>query len=197
MEGLLNHFGMSAFWPVMVFVGLPLIAIGLVLRRRARRKADAAEAAVRAQRPIREVQAGTVTLVGLWRPVAGGGIVEEEPGSEHRVMVERAEGAPSIADGQMVLVVGCATRQADDPRPAGYRGSPRVWVVETSGDGQMVTPDTNALASAVKVSRAASALGAALFAAGIAIAAASAVIAWRAAHDSYDLSAYNASSADG
>jgi hypothetical protein len=192
MEGLLNHFGMSAFWPVMVFVGFPLVVIGLLLRRRARQNADRAEAAVRAQRPIREVQAGTVTLVGLWRDLGGGsGILEEETGSEHRVLVERGEGAPAIADGDLVLVVGCATRQTDDPRPAGYRGSPRVWVVETRGEGQLVTPNTDALARSVRLARVAGAFGAALFAAGLVVAVASCVIAWRASHDAFDSATYS------
>jgi hypothetical protein len=195
MEGLLNHFGMSAFWPVMVFIGLPMVVLGLVLRRRARKSADQADAALRAQRPIREVQAGTITLVGLWRDLGGGnGILEEEPGSEHRVLVERGDGAPAMADGDMVLLVGCATRQTDDPRPAGYRGSPRVWVVETRGEGQLVTPNTDALARAARLSRVAGAIGAALFAAGLAVAVASCVIAWRASHDACDSATYTDSS---
>jgi hypothetical protein len=94
----------------------------------------------------------------------------------------------------MVLVVGCATRQTDDPRPAGYRGSPRVWVVETRGEGQLVTPNVDALARTARMSRVAGALGAALFAAGLAVAVASCVIAWRASHDAFDSATYTDSS---
>jgi hypothetical protein len=187
MEGLLNIYGHSAFWPIMVLLGLPLTVIGLMLRRRARRRTETLAQAARAQRQIRDVQAGLVTLVGLWRDTGNGsGVLEEEPESEHRVLIERGAGAPQIADGTMVVVVGCATHQADDPRPAGYRGSPRIWVVETRGDGQFVSPDTNALARAAFTARTQAGLGAALFAAGVMVAIASCVIAWRASHDSYD-----------
>ncbi len=187
MEGLLNLYGHSAFWPVMVLIGLPLVAFGLILRRRARRRTEALAAAKSAQRQIRDVQAGLVTLVGLWRDTGNGsGVLEEEPESEHRVLIEREAGAPAIKDGTLVVVVGCATHQTDDPRPAGYRGSPRIWVVETRGDGQLVSPDTEALTRAAFSARTQSGLGAALFAAGIMVAIASCVIAWRAAHDSYD-----------
>jgi len=192
MEGLLNLYGMSAFWPVMVLAGLPLVVVGLFLRRRARRRAEAIAQASRAQRSIRDVQAGLVTLVGLWRETGvGPAVVEEEAGSEHRVVIEREAGAAAIPDGTRVVVVGCATHQADDPRPSGYRGSPRVWVVETRGDGQFVSPRPDALARASSSTRALASVGALLFAAGVVVAVASTVIAWRAAHDgSYDDAAF-------
>jgi hypothetical protein len=187
MEELLNQYGMSAWWPVMVLVAVPLVVGGLWLRRHARRRAEAIHQARAAHRPIREVGAGTVTLIGLWRPSATGtsGIVEDEPGSEHRVLVERAEDAPPIPDGTMVLVVGCATHEAADPRPTGYRGSPRLWVVEARGDGHFVSARVDALERAAVGARARSGAGAILFACGVMVAVASCVIAYRASHDGH------------
>src|SRR4051812_29754710 len=103
MEALLNEWGMSAFWPVMVLGAVPLVVLGWLLRRRARRRADGIALADESRRKIRDVSAGAVTLVGVWR-VAGNGqaLLEEEPGSEHRVRVERDRDAPPVADGARV-----------------------------------------------------------------------------------------------
>src|SRR5438309_1199715 len=132
MEGLLNIYGLSAFWPVLV-AALPLTAIGFALRRDARRRADRVAQARAQERGLREVRGGAVTLTGVWRVIEGSGgraFLEDETGRA-RVMVEREPGAAPFADGARVLVVGCATHEIDDPRAAGYRAEAKLWVVDT------------------------------------------------------------------
>jgi hypothetical protein len=182
MEGLLNEYGLSAWWPVTLLIAVPLVITGLLLRRHARRRALGLSQARASRRKIRDVQAGVVTLVGSWRvSPTGRGVVEEE-GGEFRVLVDRDPAAPAIADGAQVLVVGCATHQEDDPRPTGYRGSSKAWVVDARGDGHFVSPSVDALERAQWSVRARGSVGAALFAAGLMVAVASCIIAWRAAH---------------
>jgi len=190
MDGLLNEWGMSAFWPVMVLGAVPLAVIGWLLRRRARTRAYGIALATESRRKIRDVAAGAVTLVGVWR-IAGNGqtLLEEESGSAHRVCVERDGDAPAITDGATVLVVGCATHQLDDSRPTGYRGASKVWVVDTRGDGHFVSPAVDALERAAGAARRRAGVGAMLFAAGIAVALASCVVAYRAARQD-DVGAY-------
>lgn len=180
MEGLLNSLGLEAFWPVLVGA-LPLVVIGFALRRDARRRAERVAQARAAERTLREVHAGAVTLTGTWRVLDGNrGYLEDAGG---RVLVEREPEAAPLADGAPVLVVGCATHQADDPRASGYRADARLWVIDTRGDGCFATPRTDELARAGSAARLRASLGAFLFAAGIAVALASYVVAWRAAHE--------------
>ncbi len=182
MEGLLNEYGMSAWWPALL-IAVPLVMAGLLLRRHARRRADGIAQARASLRKVRDVQAGVVTVVGTWRAQPGGRAVVEDEGAEFRVLVDRDPAAPSIADGAQVLVVGCATHQEDDPRPTGYRGSSKAWVVDARGDGHFVSPSVDALDRAQWSARARGSVGAMLFAAGVMVAVASCVIAWRAAHN--------------
>ena len=180
MEGLLNSLGLEAFWPVLV-AALPLVVIGFVLRRDARRRAERVAQARAAERGLREVHAGAVTLTGTWRALDGNrGYLEDASG---RVLVEQGPDASPLTDGATVLVVGCATHQVDDPRAAGYRADARLWVIDTRGDGCFCSPRPDELARASAAARARGSIGAFLFAAGIAVALASYVVAWRAAHE--------------
>src|SRR5437867_11372851 len=143
MEGLLNEWGVSAIGPIIVLCALPLMVGGRLLRRRGRRRADGVALARAARCKIGDVAAGgTVALAGRWRALDGArGILEEPDAPERRVLVERPKGSTPIADGAEVLVVGCATRQVDDPRGASYRGGGRIWRIEAHGDEHVVTPE--------------------------------------------------------
>jgi hypothetical protein len=183
MEGLLNEYGWVAFGPVLVLVALPLIVAGLMLRARGKRREGGVELARDARRKIGDVAAGLVCIEGRWRALDGGrGIVEEPDAPERRVLVERPEGAPAIADGADVVVVGLATRQVDDPRGSSYRSGGRIWLVEANAPEHHATQGSG-LERTARAARTLSTVGMALFAAGIAVALATSVIAWRAAHD--------------
>jgi hypothetical protein len=182
MESLLNQFGGSAVWPILI-AALPLGVIGLVLRRAARHRLGDAVRARRAERPLAQVRPGMVTVRGRWRTLPDGKTLVEDESA--LVLVERASGAAPIADGTPVVVVGCATeRQAG---PGGYRDGGAVWLIDTRLDGGLVSPRADALDRRVRAARLRSALGAALFATGLAVAAATAVISFRATHASYDI----------
>lgn len=181
METLLNSYGVYAAWPLFL-VAVPVAVLGLRLRRRALGARAGAEAATRRRRPIRDVRPGEVTLVGAWQPLEGGrGMLEEEPGSPHRVLVERDEDAPPIAGGTEVLVVGQVSRQLDDPRPAGYRETPRVWVVDARGEAQLVSTRLDALDRARARAGLRAAAAALLFAAAVAVAVAATLVMCRVA----------------
>jgi hypothetical protein len=178
MEELLNQFGVTAWWAAVVLVAVPLVGVGLALRRQARRRVDRAGLARAARRPIREIVPGAVALVGRWRALDGTrGILEDEGG---RVQVERAPFAPAIADGTELLVFGVATRQTDDPTAASYRGESRIWVVDAREKEHLVTAAVDALDRAVARARFRAAAGAVLVAAGVMVAITSSLIAYRA-----------------
>lgn len=183
MEGLLNEYGWAAFGPVLVLLALPLMLSGLLVRRRGRRRADGVTQARACKRNLGDVAAGLVAVEGRWRALDGGrGIVEDPAAPERRVLVERADGAAAIADGAGVTVIGVATRQVDDPRGTGYRGPSRVWVIEARGGDHGATID-GGFERAARAAKALSSFGAALFAAGLVVAVATCVIAYRAAQD--------------
>jgi len=180
METLLNEFGGSAVWPV-VLGALPLMALGLWVRRSGRRRLGLAMEARAAERSLRDVRAGLVAVRGRFARACDGRATVEDGAA--RVYVE---GAPSLSEGTPVVVVGCATHQQADVH-AGYRDGGAAWVIDARGDGNGVSARPDALAHAVRRGRLRATCGAALFALGIAVAAASALVAARAAHGSYDL----------
>jgi len=183
MEGLLNEYGWVAFGPVLVLLALPLMVIGVMLRRRGRKSADGVALTRASRRKIGDVSAGLVAVEGRWRGLDGGrGIVEEPDAPERRVLVERAPDAPAFDDGAEVVVIGLATRQVDDPRGTGYRGPSRVWVIEARGGEHRATAG-GGLERAARAARGLSTVGAALFAAGLMVALATCVIAYRASQD--------------
>jgi hypothetical protein len=182
MERLLNIYGLSAVWTVLV-CALPLVAIGFWLRRDARRRAERVATVRAAERGLREVRGGSVTLTGTWRRSDGSRGFLEDDATKARVLIEREPDAKPLPDGARVLVVGCATHQIDDPCAAGYRADAKLWVVDTRGDGCFSTARPDELTRASAAARARGSLGAILFATGIAVALASGVVAWRAAHE--------------
>jgi hypothetical protein len=184
MEGLLNEYGWAAFGPVLVLLALPLMVAGLMLRRRGRRRAGGVELARASKRNLGDVSAGLVAVEGAWRGLDGGrGIVEDPDAPERRVLVEREPDAPAIDEGAVVTVIGLAARQVDDPRGTGYRGPSRVWVIEAHGGEHHASVGTGGLERAARAARTLSSAGAALFAAGLLVALATGVIAYRAAQD--------------
>jgi hypothetical protein len=183
MEGLLNEYGWAAFGPVLVLLALPLMVVGMLLRNRGRKRAGVVALASTSRRKIGDVSAGLVAIEGRWRGLDGGrGIVEDPDAPERRVLVERAADAPPLADGADVAVIGMAVRQVDDPRGTGYRGPSRVWVIEAPG-GEHRAQAGGGFERAARAARALSTAGAALFAAGLLVALATCVIAYRASQD--------------
>jgi hypothetical protein len=181
METLLNEFGGSAVWPVLLGA-LPLVAMGLWVRRAGRRKLRLALEARAAERSLRDVQAGLVAVRGTVKTAPDGRLTVEEGGARAYV-----EGASRLDEGTAVTVVGCAThRQAD--AQASYRDGGAAWVIDARGEGNWVSSAPDALSRAVRVGRLRAALGAALFAAGIAVAVASSLVAWRASQSGYEVS---------
>jgi hypothetical protein len=179
VEGLLNAFGWAAWGPVLV-VALPVAVIGLMVRASARRRVEALSMTTSARRRVADVRAGLVTVEGVWRAPRGGGdgLVEDATGAA--VLVRREEGADAIADGTPVLVVGCAGAEGDDPRGSGYRGHARLPRVIVGGVGHFVSTDPTLLEREERWARRRATVGAALFAAAVAIAAMAAMVAWRA-----------------
>jgi hypothetical protein len=181
VEGLLNAFGFQAWGPVLV-VALPVALVGLMVRATARRRGESIALAAAARRRIGDVTPGLVTVEGTWRTVRGAGsgdaLVEDDAGAA--VLVTREEGAEPIADGTRVLVVGCAGGEGDDPRGSSYRGHARLQRVVACGVGHFVTTDPTLLEREARTSRIRGTLGAALFAAAVAIAAMATMVAYRA-----------------
>ena len=179
MEGLLNAFGWAAWGPVLV-VAAPLAVVGLMVRAAARRRAEAIRMTRAARRRVADVSAGMVTIEGTWRAVRSGadGLVEDDAGAA--VLVTRDEEAAHIDDGARVLVVGCAGGLGDDPRGSGYRGDARLPRVVACGLGHFVSTDATLLDREERAARLRATVGAALFAAAVALAASSALVAWRA-----------------
>src|SRR5262249_25083412 len=136
-----------------------------------------------AERGLREVRGGSVTISGTWRSTDGSRGFLEDDATKARVMIEREPDAAPLADGTRLLVVGCATHQVDDPRAAGYRADAKLRVVDPRGDGCFCSARPDELTRASASARARGSLGAILFATGIAVALASGVVAWRAAHE--------------
>ena len=179
MEGLLNAFGWAAWGPVLV-VALPVAVVGLMVRAAARRRGESIAMTLAARRRVADVRAGLVTVEGTWRAPRGGGdgLVEDESGAA--ILVTRDESADAIADGTPVLVVGCAAAEGDDPRGSGYRGHARLPRVVACGVGHFVSTDPSLLEREERWARRRATVGAALFAAAVAIAAMAAMVAWRA-----------------
>ena len=180
MEGLLNAFGWAAWGPVLV-LALPAAIVGLMVRASARRRVEALALATGARRRVADVRAGLVTVEGTWRAPRGGagdGLVEDADGAA--VLVTRDEGADAIADGTPVLVVGCAGAEGDDPRGSGYRGYARLPRVVACGVGHFVSTDPATIDREARAARRRATVGAALFAAAVAIAAMAGMVAWRA-----------------
>jgi hypothetical protein len=178
MEGLLNLFGWAAWGPVLL-VAAPLAAVGLMVRASARRRVEALALTQAARRRVGDVTAGIVTVEGTWRVVRGGdGLVEDDHGAA--VLVTREEGAAAIVDGARVLVVGCAGGEGDDPRGSGYRGHARLPRVVACGLGHFVSTEPTLLERQTRAARLRATVGASLFAAGVALAAAATLVAWRA-----------------
>ena len=125
---------------------------------------------------VGDLRAGAVTLVGNWRQVAPGrGLLEDEQG--RAVLVEHDGAAPDTAGG--FLVAGTATGEVDDPRAIDYRSRARLWRVEARAPFGMVGDEKVIPSAAQTAARRGAGLGAALFAAGVALAMASVVIAVR------------------
>jgi hypothetical protein len=180
VEGLLNAFGWAAWGPVLV-VALPAAVVGLMVRASARRRVESLELATAARRRVADVRAGLVTVEGTWRaPRAsdGDGLVEDASGAA--VLVTREAGSEAIADGTPVLLVGCAGADGDDPRGSGYRGYARLARVVVGGVGHFVSTDPSLLEREERWARRRATVGAALFAAAVAIAAMAGMVAWRA-----------------
>lgn len=178
MEGLLNWFGWTAWGPV-VALALPLAVGGLWLRAAARQRLESLALTRAARRKPGDVAAGVVTVEGTWRAVRGGdGLVEDEGGDA--VLVAREPGAEAIADGARVLVVGVAGGEGDDPRGSGYRGHARLPRVVAGGLGHFVTTEPALLERQTRAAQLRATVGAALFAAAVALTAATALVAWRA-----------------
>ena len=179
MEGLLNWFGWTAWGPV-VAVALPLAVVGLWLRGMARRRLETLALTRGARRKLGDVAAGVVTVEGVWRVSRGGdGLVEDDVGAA--VLVTREPDAAPIADGARVLVVGVAGGEGDDPRGSGYRGHARLPRVVACGLGHFVSTEPALLERQTRAAQLRATVGAALFAAAVAVAAASTMVAWRAA----------------
>ena len=179
MEGLLNAFGWAAWGPVVV-LALPSAIVGLMVRAAARRRVESIAMTTAARRRIADVRAGLVTVEGTWRAPRGGGdgLVEDDAGAA--VLVTRDEAAEPIADGTPVLVVGCAGAEGDDPRGSSYRGHARLPRVVACGVGHFVSTDPTLLEREARRARWRATVGAALFAAAVAVAAMAAMVAWRA-----------------
>ncbi len=179
MDGLLNLFGWAAWGPVLV-LALPVAVVGLMVRAAARRRVEAIAMTTSARRRVADVRAGLVTVEGTWRAGRGGGdgLVEDELGAA--ALVARQEGADAIADGTPVLVVGCAGAEGDDPRGSGYRGHARLPRIVACGVGHFVSTDPSLLEREERWARRRATVGAALFAAAVALATMAAMVAWRA-----------------
>jgi hypothetical protein len=179
VEGLLNAFGWAAWGPVLV-VALPVAVVGLMVRASARRRVESLAMTAGARRRVADVRAGLVTVEGTWRAPRGVGDALVEDASGAAVLVRREDGADEIADGTPVLVVGCAGAEGDDPRGSGYRGHARLPRVIVGGVGHFVTTDPSLLEREERWARRRATVGAALFAAAVAIAAMAGMVAWRA-----------------
>lgn len=196
MEALLNSFGSQAFWPVVLTAGLPLMVIGLYLRRRARRTAYRIALAKSARRELREVGPGVVTVSGRWRPLdedGSRGAIEHEGACAIVECDDRA--AAGIAEGTPVLVTGWATHQVENPLGASYRDQMRVWSIEARrdprGGAEQITPRLDALEYGAKRARRIGRVGAALFAAGIGAGITSGLIVHRAISEQLDYRSYD------
>jgi hypothetical protein len=175
MDELLNQFGPLAWCPVALGA-LPLVLLGLVLRRRERRR-EATLAEVRAAtRQVRAIAPGLVAIAGSWRQLGAIGLIEDASGA---VLVEQPFERPRIPDGETALVFGCAARQADDPRSVGYRDG-KLWVIDAREPGSFVAVGHETLDRERRVARVVSRVGAALFTVGMLLALGSGVVAWRA-----------------
>lgn len=178
MEGLLNAFGWAAWGPVVV-LAVPVAIVGLMVRAAARRSVESLALVQAARRRVADVAAGLVTVEGTWRAGRGAeGLVEDDAGAA--VLVAREEGAEAIDDGTRVLVVGCAAGSGDDPRGSGYRGHAHLPRVVASGLGHFVSTDPALLDRQTRRAHVRATVGAALFAAAVAIAGMAAMVAWRA-----------------
>src|SRR6185369_9884281 len=179
METLLNLFGHAGVVGVVLLFALPMSGAGWVLRRRGRRGLERLQRLESARTRIGDVRAGAVTLVGKWRAAgAGRGLLEDDRGRV--VVVEHDGAAPESADG--FLVTGTAVGEIDDPRAIDFRTGARVWRIETRSTG-FVGDEKQILGAAHRAARRGADLKTALFAAGVALAMGSVVLAVRAYFD--------------
>jgi hypothetical protein len=118
MERLFNHFGEPlVFGGALLLIVLPLVAAGIILRRRASRKKLRWGMVESARRALRDVTAGRVAVVGTWRRVGETrGIVED---GEHCAIVDHG-GEAAVKEGERVLVAAIELRSA---RIAGSAGT--------------------------------------------------------------------------
>jgi hypothetical protein len=185
METLLNTFGHSGIVGVVLLVAVPLSTLGWVLRRAGRRGLERLQRLESARTRIGDVRPGAVTLVGKWRAVAPGrGLLEDERG--RAVLVQHDGEAPENAES--FLVAGTAVGEVDDPRAIDFRTSARLYSVDARESCGFVGDEKKILGAAHRAARRGAGLGAALFAAGVALAMASVVLAVRAYYD--DVSTY-------
>jgi len=158
VESLLNTFGFSAWVPV-VFVALPLAVAGLIVRRRAQSYVEALTLATRVD--------------GVWRACGDEAVVERDDGTA--VLVAYGAG-DAVTTGTRVSVLGVMAGDALDPRGGDYRSSPRV----TRLVAERISVEAGGFDRAVRRARTRALVGAAMFAAAVAVAAMATMVAVRA-----------------
>ena len=183
----LDSFAWSTWGATLVALALPLAGLGVYLRRGARRRREWLGRLADGRRSLRDLGPGAVTVEGVWRRIdADGfrGVLEAGGGEPWRAVIE-CQWDPGFADGARVVVSGFATHQIANPLGTGYRDDARVWVIEAQGKDQLCSARPDALEHGVRMARLWGHVGAALFAAGIAISLSGLLVAWRAGQEGY------------
>jgi|GEM_PF-3119607 len=159
-------------WIPALLAAVPLVTLGLLLRRSGKSRAARWLEAESARCDLRNLQAGMVTVSGRWRPEGNGGFVDGDNGSVRVV----STGSAKLVAGEPVVIHGVATHDEGDA--GSYRDSGRVWVVDASHG--FVSGDPAVLGRRRRAARVRASLGAALFAVGVATAVLGGVLSRRA-----------------
>jgi hypothetical protein len=145
-----------------------LISFGLILRYDARRLLLWTHRRLGWRRRFAEIAAGPVVLEGVWRRGREDCSVEEPGTGEHALVVSGAR-APSIADGEPVLVIGDALRRAFD----------EAWTIDVTGEDRGVSLDPGYLDHEARRAIVRARVGSGLLALAAAVTCGAAICAWR------------------
>ena len=178
MEQLLNGLGIHAMLGLVLLGAACLGLGGLALRWQAQRLELHWGLVLGARRPLGEVAAGRVTVIGLWHPLSGGQALVQE--GEAGVLVEPGAADCSIREGTRVLVSGFATRRVDHPAGSSYRQSGLVWLLEGAGEPLEIMVDLERPQRQRARGRWFAGIGAVLLGVAVAIAAAGCAVCWQA-----------------
>jgi hypothetical protein len=155
-------------------LGALLATVGAWLRARSVRRRDRLDRVEAARCALGNLRPGLVTVVGRWRVEGSRPLIVDLKG---RALVDRQPDAPSLSEGDEVLVHGWALLEAARDG-ALYRDDGRAWRIDTRAEATFVLAAGRVAKDLVR-QRFGVAAGTLLLAAGVSFAVTTCVIALR------------------